>query len=112
MHRSVLTQYDGPEFGLNDVESYINVLEIDSTDNVWFGLRKTDGEGLGLGKFGNNEWMEINNPGIIPDPRINDIAFDAFDSCLGGNGKRYFGFSSPEFSGKDHEYFKFHLTLR
>lgn len=73
-------QYDGPEFGLNDVESYINVLEIDSTDNVWFGLRRTNGEGLGLGKFENNEWREINNPGIIPDPRINDIAFDAFDS--------------------------------
>ena len=75
-----VTQYDGPEFGLNDVESYINVLEIDSMDNVWFGLRKTNGEGLGLGKFGNNEWREINNPSIIPDPRINDIAFDAFDS--------------------------------
>ena len=75
-----VTQYDGPEFGLNDVESYINVLEIDSMDNVWFGLRKTNGEGLGLGKFGNNEWREINNPSIIPDPRINDIAFDPFDS--------------------------------
>jgi len=75
-----ITQFDGPEFGLNDVESYINVLEIDSMDNIWFGLRKTTGEGLGLGKFGNNEWMEINNPGIVPDPRINDIAFDAFDS--------------------------------
>ena len=75
-----VTQYDGAQFGLNDVESYINVLEIDSFDNVWFGLRKTDGEGLGLGKFENNEWMEINNPSIVPDPRINDIAFDAFDS--------------------------------
>jgi hypothetical protein len=49
-------------------------------DNVWFGLRKTTGEGLGLGKFENNEWMEINNPSIVPDPRINDIAFDNFDS--------------------------------
>ena len=75
-----VTQYDGPEFGLNDVESYINVLEIDSLDNVWFGLRKTNGEGLGIGKFGNNVWMEINNPSIVADPRINDIAFDAFDS--------------------------------
>ena len=75
-----ITQYDGPDFGLNGVESYINVLEIDSMDNVWFGLRKTDGDGLGLGKFENNEWMEINNPSIVPDPRINDIAFDAFDS--------------------------------
>ncbi len=75
-----ITQYDGPDFDLNDVESYINVLEIDSMDNVWFGLRKTNGEGLGLGKFGNNEWMEINNPSIVADPRINDIAFDAFDS--------------------------------
>ena len=75
-----ITQYDGPDFGLNDVESYINVLEIDSMDNIWFGLRKTSGEGLGLGKFENNEWMEINNPSIIPDPRINDIAFGAFDS--------------------------------
>ena len=75
-----ITQYDGPDFGLNDVESYINVLEIDSMDNVWFGLRKTSGEGLGLGKFENNLWMEINNPSIVPDPRINDIAFDAFDS--------------------------------
>ena len=75
-----VTQYDGPEFGLNDVESYINVLEVDSADNIWFGLRKVTGEGLGLGKFENNEWMEINNPSIVPDPRINDIAFDAFDS--------------------------------
>ncbi len=75
-----VTVYEGPEFGLNDVESYINVLEIDSADNIWFGLRKTTGEGLGLGKFENNEWMDINNPSIIPDPRINDIAFDAFDS--------------------------------
>ena len=75
-----VTQYDGTEFGLNDVESYINVLEIDSMDNVWFGLRKTNGDGLGLGRFENNEWMEINNPSIVPDPRINDIAFDAFDS--------------------------------
>ncbi|MCK4855695.1 MAG: hypothetical protein KAT31_15560, partial [Bacteroidales bacterium] len=75
-----VTQYDGTEFGLNDVESYINVLEIDSMDNVWFGLRKTNGDGLGLGKFENNVWMEINNPSIVPDPRINDIAFDAFDS--------------------------------
>ncbi len=75
-----VTQYDGTDFDLNDVESYINVLEIDSMDNVWFGLRKTNGDGLGLGKFENNEWMEINNPSIVPDPRINDIAFDAFDS--------------------------------
>lgn len=75
-----ITQYDGPEFGLNDIDSYINVLEIDSMDNVWFGLRKSNGDGLGLGMFGNNEWMEINNPGIVADPRINDIAFDAFDS--------------------------------
>ena len=45
-----VTLYDGPEFGLNDVESYINVLEIDSADNIWFGLRKKgDGEGLGTG---------------------------------------------------------------
>ena len=75
-----VTVYEGLDFGLNDAESYINVLEIDSADNIWFGLRKTTGEGLGLGKFENNEWMEINNPSIIPDPRINDIAFDAFDS--------------------------------
>ncbi|MCK5464835.1 MAG: T9SS type A sorting domain-containing protein [Bacteroidales bacterium] len=75
-----VTQYDGTDFGLNDVESYINVLEIDSMDNVWFGLRKTNGDGLGLGRFENNVWMEINNPSIVPDPRINDIAFDAFDS--------------------------------
>jgi len=75
-----ITQYDGPDFGLNDVESYINVLEIDSMNNVWFGLRKTDGGGLGLGRLENNEWMEINNPSIVPDPRINDIAFDNFDS--------------------------------
>jgi hypothetical protein len=75
-----VTLYDGPDFGLNDVENYINVLEIDSSDNVWFGLRKMDGEGLGLGKYENNEWMEINNPSIIPDLRINDIAFDAHDS--------------------------------
>ncbi len=75
-----VTHYDGTQFGLNDVESYINVLEIDSFDNVWFGLRKTGGDGLGMGKYENNEWMEINNPSIVPDPRINDIAFDAFDS--------------------------------
>ncbi len=75
-----VTLYEGPEFGLNDMESYINVLEVDSADNIWFGLRKVTGEGLGLGKFENNEWMEINNPSIIPDLRINDIAFDAFDS--------------------------------
>lgn len=75
-----ITQYEGPQFGLNDVENYINVLEIDSMDNVWFGLRKTTGEGMGLGTFGNNEWMEINNPSIVPDPRINDIAFDLADS--------------------------------
>jgi hypothetical protein len=75
-----VTLYEGPEFGLKDLESYINVLNIDSADNIWFGLRKTTGEGLGLGKYENNEWMEINNPSIIPDPRINDIAFDAFDS--------------------------------
>jgi len=77
-----VTLYERPEFFTNDLESYINVLEIDSADNIWFGLRKTngDGEGLGLGKFENNEWQPINNPSIIPDPRINDIAFDAFDS--------------------------------
>jgi hypothetical protein len=80
MAQVCVTLYEGPDFGLNDVESYINVLEIDSLDNVWFGMRKSDGEGLGLGLFWNDQWMEINNPSIVPDPRINDIAFDANDS--------------------------------
>ncbi len=95
-----ITQLDGPEFGLNDVESYINVLEIDSMDNIWFGLRKTTGEGLGLGKFGNNEWVEINNPGIVPDPRINDIAFDAFDSVWVATENGISVFHSLSFQGR------------
>jgi hypothetical protein len=74
-----VTLYEGDNFGLNDMESHINVLEFDSADNAWFGLR-TDSVGYGLGKFENNEWIEVNNPDIIPNPMINAIAFDQNDS--------------------------------
>ncbi len=94
-----VTLYQADDFGLNDVGSYINVLEIDSVDNVWFGLRTATG-GYGLGKFENNEWMEINNPDIIPDPRINAIAFDLEDSVWVATEKGLSVFHRLSFQGR------------
>ena len=73
-----VTTYDGPEFGLNDVENTVTVLEIDSTGNIWFGLKDAWSNGV-VGLFKDSQWITV-SPSLLPDPRPNGIAFDLDDS--------------------------------
>ncbi len=73
-----VTIYKGDDFGLDDVESMVHVLEIDSSGNAWFGLRNTCGNGA-VGVFRDEAWTTV-AAARLPDPRSYAITFCKNDS--------------------------------
>ena len=50
-----VTTFSGSSFGLKDFENSIRILEIDSTGQIWFGLRSDFSSDVG--KYSGGEWI-------------------------------------------------------